>query len=179
MERAGDPMSVETVEHQLTKELRIAFIPLGALLAGDAPISDWAPSWIETSREVAKQMTPRLLAGDRGAVTRVMAALWPRVQPEAWSPAWWRSPLGVVIARMAHDPDSPLSRPDRSVTWHQAADMLGISRGTIPSYVERGSLERDDATGSILRSSVLKRIANVLPHPDCGPPPPVNNNQEG
>lgn len=66
-------------------------------------------------------------------------------------PDWWRTPVGRLVARSIGRDDT------EAVTQHQAAAMLGVTRGTIAQLVARGTLDRHP-DGGVLRASVLQRL---------------------
>ncbi len=79
----------------------------------------------------------------------LMHAIHGRAEPED---TWWHTPLGTACAR-ALAPES-----QESLTHARAAAMLGITRGAIPTMLERGYLDRHP-DGGVLRASVLRRLA--------------------
>ena len=85
-------------------------------------------------------------------VADLMATLWPRSEPPV---EWWSTPLGLCIAAsVGWDLDAV------SVTQQAAAEMLGVTRGTVAQLVHRGDIERHPY-GGLLRSSVLARLARL------------------
>jgi hypothetical protein len=79
-----------------------------------------------------------------------MGLLWAQAQPEACGRAdWWTTPLGRLCARWAGD--------ETAVTQETAAQMLGVTRGTVAQLVARGTLGRHG--GGVSRVSVLQRLA--------------------
>lgn len=61
----------------------------------------------------------------------VMHALWGTDDPDE---QWWRTPLGRRCARALANTST------ETVTHQRAADMLGITRGSIAQMVHRGTL---------------------------------------
>ncbi|MFD2024018.1 MULTISPECIES: hypothetical protein [Promicromonospora] len=100
----------------------------------------------------------RLLAAElTGADTRVRAqavidlmnALWGRGDPPD---PWWTTSLGRACAAAL------APQVDGAVTHQQAADMLGITRGSIAQMVARGTLLRHQ-DGGVDKAAVLRRLA--------------------
>lgn len=82
----------------------------------------------------------------------IMAVLWPHGSPDDLDPGWWRTPLGIAVARsIGHHSTG-------SVTHSVAAAMLGVTRGTVGVLVHRGTLDRHP-DGGVDRASVMQRLA--------------------
>lgn len=144
------------VARQLADELdRAIASPAGSLLGLD--LGELLADRIGTradllAHQLCQDGDDRLAAE---SVIDVMAALWPRCEPEhAGEADWWRTPLGRMCARSLGHSDSA------AVTYSAAAAMLGVARGTVSTLVSRGTLERHP-DGGITRSSVLLRLARL------------------
>lgn len=96
--------------------------------------------------------------GAVGTAVDIMAVLWPHGSPDELDPGWWRTPLGIAVARCL-GPDS-----DCSITHSTAAAILGVSRGTIGVLVHRGTLDRHP-DGGVDRASVLRRLTRTRSSP--------------
>lgn len=70
-------------------------------------------------------------------------------------PEWWRTELGVFVARTIDD----AVIVERRVTRSEAAAILGVHMGTISQLVARGTLPSDD--GGIALGDVLARLARL------------------
>lgn len=85
----------------------------------------------------------RKLAGQ--TVQDVMLALWTVSDPPA---TWWTTPLGRACA-VSLD-------PGMRITQHEAAEILGVTRGTIAQLVARGTI--DGGPDGVLLSDVFDRL---------------------
>lgn len=86
----------------------------------------------------------------RHVAQAVVDALW----PSGTTPPneWWGTPLGRLVARwLVVDDTTPL-------TYAAAAEMLGVTRGTVGTLVSRGTLAKHSA-GGVKRSAVMERLA--------------------
>lgn len=86
----------------------------------------------------------RKLAGQ--TVQDVMIALWSTEEPP---PLWWSSPLGRACLESLD--------PGMRITQQEAAELLGVTRGTIAQLVARGTID-GNGEGVLLRD-VLDRLA--------------------
>lgn len=75
----------------------------------------------------------------------LMHVLFGQAEPE---PEWWTSPLGLLCAAALGDGD------EHRISQQAAAEMLGVTRGTVAQMVARGNLDRHP-DGGVLRSSVF------------------------
>lgn len=145
-------MNTEAIDQLVTEAGAIAsaFGPLigpGQALELDLAIQSRAPVIVAELDQVDDD---RLAAE---ACLTVMGLLWPQCAPEDCGRAeWWQTPLGRLCSR------SFGRHGGESVTHSVAAAMLGVPRGTIGVWVERGKLDRHP-DGGVLRSSVLARLA--------------------
>lgn len=101
------------------------------------------------SRFLAFELTGADTRARAQAVVDLMSALWGRGDPPD---SWWTTPLGRACAAAL------ASQVDASVTHQQAADMLGITRGSIAQMVARGTLLRHQ-DGGVDKAAVLRRLA--------------------
>jgi hypothetical protein len=132
---------------QLAHELERAWEPWRVVLGDDAEIAGkalqqrsralWAALEADRAPEVAQA---------------VLEALWGAGRPPA---TWWQSPLGRAIGQaLPHDV---------TLTNQEAADILGVGRGTISNLVARGAaglagLDQVPDTAKISLRSVLVRL---------------------
>jgi hypothetical protein len=142
----------QAVADQLASELDAALVgPVNALLGSD--LAD----------QVSARVTARLpmlveyLCGDDDqllaeTVLDVLGALFPDQPPDEW----WRTPLGRRCAASAGLDDTS------EVTHSVAAAMLGISRNTVPTLLDRGALDRHP-DGGVTRASVFARLSRLPP----------------
>lgn len=72
------------------------------------------------------------------------------------APEWWSTPVGRLVARSV-ETGSVTGLVTGSVTQQRAADMLGVTRGTVAQLVHRGSLERHP-DGGVAIASVVARL---------------------
>jgi len=112
--------------------------------------------------QVAANLAPQLRFGDPMEVGQLIIDLlnliWPDSDP---APDWWRTPLGrICAASMALD-DPPDARPsdNRSVTYREAARILGVHDGTVFQWAHRGTIERHP-DGGLALASVLRRLGH-------------------
>lgn len=135
-----------TPAEQLAAELGDRVHPIAAIL----PL-DLAAPLVDTVGTAARQLADALTSLDTHeaaqAVIDVMAALWPVTDPPS---RWWATPLGRVVAGNVD--------VDGSVTQYAAADMLGVTRSTVATLIDRGRLARHP-DGGVDRASVLARLA--------------------
>jgi excisionase family DNA binding protein len=137
---------------QLTDELTNLATALGALLG---------PDLVTLLGDRAGQAAPRLVAdltdGDLGdeVAADLLAVLWPHGDPDL---SWWRTPLGRAVAPhwAAHQ--------DRSWTHAEAAEVLGVTRGTVAQLVARGDLARH-ADGGVQVTAVVARLIRLGERP--------------
>lgn len=139
-------MSAELAD-QLIAECSERLRPFAALACGEL-----AEALDDLPEVIARRLVGPLTSPDRHeaaqAVIDVMCALWAVGEPPA---IWWATPLGRVCARL-------LAASDREVVTHaEAAEMLGVARGTVSTLVSRGRLARHP-DGGVCRSSVLARL---------------------
>ncbi len=103
----------------------------------------------DRASDAAARLVAELRANDDG-LSRQAAVTVLGLHPDEDDPAWWSTPLGLLVAR--HDGSGP------AVTQMWAAHVLGVTRGTISQMVARGNLDRHP-DGGVLRSAVLQRLA--------------------
>ena len=94
--------------------------------------------------ELSDEATGEPVAAD------IVTALWGQAEIPA---SWWRTPLGLAGA-LALDG----TRGAEGITQQRAADMLGVTRGTVAQLVARGTLDRHP-DGGVLVSSVWRRMS--------------------
>lgn len=137
--------------------------PATQLLGEVAPVVEALGRLLGT--DLADQMTQRLddraamLASDAhdpGTAADLLILLGDR------DATWWGTPLGREVAAGAGDTMGVL-------TQQQAADVLGVSRGTVAQLVSRGTLDRHPDGGVVLGSVLMRltrlRSANVETSP--------------
>lgn len=151
--------------------------PPGRLRGVSAPVVDqlrhelqhaWAP-WrlialapaVELEDEALQALGERLVDGDSGIADAVVSVIWGSGRP---APTWWRSPLGRSCGA-AVSVDVPL-------TQQEAAEILGVARGTVSTLLARGGSDlvtidadhtrpgRPTSTQLSLRS-VLRRLERL------------------
>jgi hypothetical protein len=132
---------------QLVDELGDAARSIAALLGGD-PLTQIEAACGRVAADLASSDTRVAVA----SVSALMRARWPA--PTDPPPSWWRTPVGRLVARTLREEDTG------SVTHAVAADMLGVTRGTIARMMSRGGagLEKHP-DGRITRASVMALIA--------------------
>ena len=139
-----------TATTQLFDELGVVAFNLAAILGTD--IHD-----VLTARIAARAdyLVAELTAGQYPDETAsdILTVLWPHGDPEL---GWWRTPLGLAIAPawIAH------LGADESWSRTEAAEVLGVTRGTVVQLTARGSIERAD-DGGCSRASVLRRLLRL------------------
>jgi hypothetical protein len=85
-----------------------------------------------------------LANADAATASALLTVLWGSGEVPA---SWWGTPLGRAVR----------AQSPRGVTQAQAADILGVTRGTIAQLVSRGTLERT-CDGHVSLASVLDRL---------------------
>lgn len=106
--------------------------------------------------------------GTPAASEAIMAALWPPgTMPHDWGHAdWWRTPLGRECAAGLLE---RLADKDIAVTQAVAADILGVQRNGINTYLVKGYLQRSvprvvrgqRVESGVSLASVLARVARA------------------
>ncbi len=133
---------------QLIDELEAATLPLAGLLGVDLqPL---------LSTRIA-EAAPRIVAelSDTAESHSVAADLLWTLHGEAGPPPqWWRSPLGRLCAAAVADSTA------EAVTRAKAAEILGVTSGTIQQLLHRGTLDRHP-DGGLLMSEVLARLTRL------------------
>lgn len=100
-----------------------------------------------------RRMIEQLEGGDVVLAAGLLGLLYPWSLPAG---EWWRSPLGELVA------GALLEAPDvASWSIEYAADVLGVSRGTVDSLLSRGEGGLERAPGGVTRSSTLRRLARL------------------
>lgn len=133
---------------QLEDELGDLAARLGGVLGADIQLAVVGRAQDRTDGLVAE-----IVDGDQADATAsdVLALLWPDDPPLSW----WRTPLGLLCApTAAQEPDAGWSRA-------QAAQVLGVSPGTVAQLTARGTLDHTP-DGRISRRSVLARLARIV-----------------
>lgn len=96
-----------------------------------------------------------LLGEDDQAATRIairlVSALYPSDTPFDPPPAWWQTPLGVVVARRVGHPAA------ETVSYAVAGAMLGVTRQGVHDLVNRGKLVPHHG-GGVTTASVRERL---------------------
>jgi len=137
--------------HQLTDEISTIGWNLAQLIGLDIDDTIVTRARARTPGLVAQQDTDDHLAAETAA--DVMRLLWPTALPEeSGRPDWWQTPLGRLCARALARDDSD------AITYATAAAMLGVQRGTVSVWVQRGTLARHP-DGGVVRASVMERLA--------------------
>ncbi|MEU8264495.1 hypothetical protein AB0C02_28215 [Micromonospora sp. NPDC048999] len=122
-------------------------------LLGDVVGHDLTEQLVDLTINQANCLVDELTSGrdPQGAADRLLAALW----PETGEPPlrWWRTPLGVALASAMDLADAP--------GWSQAeaAEVLGVTRGTVAQLMARKDLSREPGRRSVSRWSVLARVS--------------------
>lgn len=108
--------------------------------------------------QVAANLAPQLRSGDPKEVAQLVIDLgnliWPNSEPP---PEWWGTPLGRIFASSMDLDDPPGSSDNRSVTYREAARILGVHEGTVSQWAHRGTIERHP-DGGLALTSVLRRL---------------------
>ncbi|MCV7247782.1 hypothetical protein H7J07_06015 [Mycobacterium koreense] len=126
----------DPVAAQLADELGAAVGALARVAGGPA-----ATEWPAALAGEAPRLAHRLCGGDahRAAETaaHVMGALWPMGAPETvGAPRWWSTPLGLACAH-ALGPQH-----FGAVTHKVAAEILGVTLGTVKQLAHRGTIAK-------------------------------------
>lgn len=132
---------------QLADELGGLAARIGAVLGTDLQLAA-----TERAQARAHLLVAELADGDHPDATSddLLALLWPDDPPLDW----WRTPLGLLCAPTAAREDAP------GWSRSEAAEVLGVSPGTVAQLVARGTL--DPATGGgVGRRSVLTRVVRL------------------
>lgn len=90
-----------------------------------------------------------------GTAQAIVAIIWCGQPPTAW----WQTPAGRACAAQL------APHAQGTVTYAVAAAMLGVTRGTVQTLVQRERLTRVAPGNSICLASVLNRIATQNPSP--------------
>jgi hypothetical protein len=134
---------------QFADEFKGAVHRVAVLVDPDAEVD-----WPQRARARAAFAIRPLLSDDpneaAAAAAAIMTALWPYGDPDQVGRAqWWATPLGMAIARTL--------RSDRTMTYGQAAEILGVTRSTTQGYLQRGYLTT--TSEGIEVESVLRYLA--------------------
>lgn len=132
---------------QLPDELGALAARIGAVLGTDLQLA-----LTQRAQDRAGLLVAELTDGDHPDATAddLLALLWPDDPPLDW----WRTPLGLLCAPTAVREDAP------GWSRSEAAEVLGVSPGTVAQLVARGTLEPADG-GGINRRSVLARVVRL------------------
>ncbi|HEY6737367.1 MAG TPA: hypothetical protein VI076_00815 [Actinopolymorphaceae bacterium] len=118
-------------------------------------LDDPLPTLRERARTQARHWADTLrgddLAAARLTAARVIAALYPGDTAFDPPPAWWRTPLGGVVARRLGHPGAT------AVSYAVAGAMLGITRQGVHDLLVRGKLTRHP-DGGVDVASVQARL---------------------
>lgn len=138
---------------QINDELDRALAgPVGSLLGADL-----AEAVRDRLRSRRDSIAGQLRSGDdqevAGTVLDLLGAIWGEADPPE---AWWRTPLGRACAASLGRDDS------EAVTYGVAAARLGVARGTVSTWVQRGTLDRHP-DGGVTSASVFARLARPGP----------------
>ncbi len=135
---------------QLAGELHLRLVvPTARLLGLD--LADMVEARLEARADIlAAQL--RSADDDERAETAidVLTCLW----PGGWPPDDWRTELGRACAESLGTDDA------EAVTYSVAAAMLGVTKGTVSTLVQRGSLDRHP-DGGVTRASVFVRLVRL------------------
>lgn len=134
---------------QLEDEMGGLAARLGAVLGTDIQLAVAG-----RVQDRAGALAAEIADGDEADATAadLLALLWPDDPPLSW----WRTPLGLLCApTAAQEPDAP--------GWSraEAAQVLGVSPGTVAQLTARGTLDRTP-DGQISRRAVLTRLARLV-----------------
>jgi hypothetical protein len=135
---------------EIRQTLEAVGLDLGAVLGSD--IRDAVKS---RAGDRAAHLAKLLRGSDAGEAAKtargLMRVRWGASEPDA---EWWRTDLGLACARVLGD------AVDGEWTHQHAADVLGVTRGTVGQLVTRGTLTRGSG-GGVLRSAVLTRVVRL------------------
>ncbi len=108
---------------------------------------------------IAHRVCLTMAAGGEAGLTMAWDVLeqvhrgWPR------DPRWWRSdPVGSLVAWNLAQADRV--RPE-TLTYQEAADVLGVARGTVGTMVSRGTLDSVPGQG-VKTQAVLARLTRGM-----------------
>jgi len=136
---------------QLAGELHLRLVlPTASLLGLD--LADMVEARLE-ARAVILAAQLRSADDDERAETviDVLTCLWPGDGPPD---DWWRTELGRACAESLGTDDA------EAVTYSVAAAMLAVTKGTVSTLVQRGSLDRHH-DGGVTRASVFVRLVRL------------------
>lgn len=141
-------MGTQNAADQLSDELGILAAAVGALLG-----TDLVTLLSDRASQAAPHLVADLIDGPHGdeVAADLLAFLWPHGDPDL---SWWRTPLGMAVAPhwAAHQ--------DRGWTHAQAAEVLGVIRGTVAQLVARGDLARHP-DGGVQVAGVIARLIRL------------------
>lgn len=148
--QAGVAVALKTIGEaatQLTDDLGNLAARVGAVLGTDLQLA-----CDQRARDRAHQLVGELADGEHPDATAddLLALLWPDDPPLDW----WRSPLGLLVAPTAAQEDAP------GWTRAEAAEVLGVTTGTVAQLGARGSLDTA-VGGGFSRRSVLTRLVRL------------------
>jgi hypothetical protein len=136
---------VTPASRQLADELGQAAWRVGVVCSPDAALG-WQATAAARAPHIVAALESRDVAEAAGVATDLMVALWPDGDPPS---SWWTTPLGLIVARASPDGLA-------GVTQQKAADILGVTRGTVAQLVHRGVL-RSTPSGVVM-ADVLARL---------------------
>lgn len=141
-------MTTDAASVQLADELGALAARLGAVLGTDIQLAITGRA-ADRSAAIVGEITE----GDHPdeTVADLLALLWPDDPPLHW----WRTPLGLLCApTAAREADAP--------GWSraEAAEVLGVSTGTVAQLARRGTLEQVGG-GALSRRSTLARMVRL------------------
>ena len=86
----------------------------------------------------------------------VFSECWPNDTPATCAPFWWRTPLGLLVAKHM----VKMEHHGLTVTQKTAGLILGKATGTVARLAYNGEFEADDM-GRLYLSSVLRRMLRL------------------
>lgn len=117
-------------------------------------VSPWlVDATTQTIRELAASVVDLLQTSppDSGVARPVVLGCCGTTNPQ---PAWWRTPLGLLCARH-------FLNDQRTVTRRVAAEILGISPGTLSPLLARGNTRlRRFGSGELVLGSVFEELVH-------------------
>lgn len=166
-------MDSDEIAAHLLERMRLRILSPLTTLVGLDLIDLIDPRLKSAARRLAQQMLSDDEREAAQTVIDVMALLWPDTDPEDEDPTWWHTPLGQQVARS-------IGEDNTAVTYRRAATMLGVQRGTVSKWVQRGTLDRHP-DGGVRLGSVLERLhpRNTHPEQDSTPGPSHRSEDRG
>lgn len=133
---------------QLAHDLTARYTGPLAALCGDRA----SKQAIRAMTAAAPAAAKRIEKGDPGTAYAVIDLI---LGNDIGDGTWWTSPLGIAVASALVDVDTV------TLTHTEAAQMLGVVKGTVSAFVSKGLIETEDVHGvrRVRRAAVFARIA--------------------